>query len=172
MNLQDTVRQQLGFWHGTLEQIMSDCDDAMLHKTLPSSNIGSAASIYAHAVISEDAIVHGMLQGKQPLFIEQGWEAKTGVANAGMPPMQTPEWAAKVRMNLPQFQEYAQLVYAATDAYIAALPDAELDRKMQMPFGESNVAFIVATLLGTHLPGHAGEIAALKGVSGLKGLPF
>jgi hypothetical protein len=171
MNLQDTVRQQLGFWHGTIEQIMSDCDDAMLHKTTPSAKIGSAASIYAHAVISEDAIVHGMLQGKPPIFA-QGWEAKTGVADPGMPPMQTPEWSAKVKMKLKPFQEYAQLVYAATDAYIAALPDAELDRKLQAPFGETNVAFIVATLLGTHLPGHAGEIAALKGVSGLKGLPF
>jgi len=31
---------------------------------------------------------------------------------------------------------------------------------------------MVISILGTHLTGHAGEIAALKGVQGMKGLPF
>jgi hypothetical protein len=31
---------------------------------------------------------------------------------------------------------------------------------------------MVSAIVATHLPAHAGEIAALKGVQGYKGLPF
>ena len=94
------------------------------------------------------------------------------MAFPGVPPEMTPEWAASVKMSLPVFQEYAKTVYAATDAYLATVADAELDRKTQTPFGEQTIGWIVSMLLTTHVPGHAGEIAALKGVHGLKGLPF
>jgi hypothetical protein len=63
-------------------------------------------------------------------------------------------------------------VQASVDGYLAGLPDSDLSRKISGPFGEQTVEWVIVTLLGTHLPQHAGEIAALKGVQGLKGLPF
>jgi hypothetical protein len=172
MNLQEGVRQQLGFWHGTLDSMMAECGGDVLHKAVPGSTTSNIAVIYAHTVIAEDAIVHGMLQGTSPLFESGGWAAKTGVPSPGVPPMQTPEWAAGVKMNLGVFQEYAKAVYTATDAYVGGLSDAELDRKVQGPIGETTVGWMVAALMATHFPQHAGEIAALKGVHGMKGLPF
>ena len=84
-----------------------------------------------------------------------------------------PEWARKVRLNLPMFREYAMVVYAATDAYIARLSDSDLARKVQTGFiGEQSVAFVISNILGWHIAEHTGEIAALKGVQGLKGLLF
>ena len=172
MNVQSAVRQQLGFWHGALEQMVSDCSQEVLHKNLPEATITSIASIYAHIVFSEDFIVHGWLQGKPILYEAQGWGPKLGVKFPGPPPEMTPEWGRAVRMDLPPFQEYAKAVHAATDAYLAGLPDAELERKVQTPAGEQPIAWAIATILGTHAPQHIGEIAALKGVQGLKGLPF
>ena len=64
------------------------------------------------------------------------------------------------------------MAYAATDAYLAGLPDADLERKVQGPAGDTTVGWMIAVVLGTHFPQHVGEIAALKGVHGLKGLPF
>ena len=78
-----------------------------------------------------------------------------------------------MKLNLPAFREYAKAVYGATDAYIAALSDADLERKVHTGFiGEQTVAFVVSNILGWHVAEHNGEIAALKGVQGLKGLPF
>jgi hypothetical protein len=170
MNAQETVRQQLGFWHGILDTMLNDVGEK-LNARLPGSTCDSIGSIYAHMVFAEDGIVNGMFQGKPLLYIANGWEAKTGVQHPGGP-MQTPDWASKVHMDLPKFQEYAKAVYAQTDAYLANLADSELERKVQGPVGETTIGWFLSTILATHFPGHAGEIAALKGVQGMKGLPF
>jgi hypothetical protein len=172
MNVQSATRQQLGLWHGVIDGMVSGCAPDILQKDLDGATITSIGSIYAHAVLSEDAIVQGMLQGRPPIFQADGWEAKTGMALPAMPPEIKPEWARNFKMNLTPFQEYAKAVYAATDAYLADVPDSDLDRKIQTPIGEQTVAWAIAVLLGTHLPGHAGEIAALIGVQGKRGLPF
>ena len=170
MNAQEAVRSQLGFWHQVGNTVMGDCADS-LNSRLPNANVGSIASIYAHAVFAEDGIVNGMFQSKPTLFQSGGWDAKTGV-KAPDSPRQTPEWAAGVKMDLATFQEYAKQVFAQTDAYLAGLPDAEMDRKVQGPVGETTLGSILVNVLGPHYQQHIGEIAALKGVQGLKGLPF
>mgnify|MGYP001567826195 CR=1 FL=1 len=101
-----------------------------------------------------------------------GWEAKTGVSASGPQPSINHEWAKTVKMDYPKFQEYANAVFANTDSYLANLSDADLEKKIQTPIGEQTIGWAVTTLLGTHAPQHIGEIAALKGVQGLKGLPF
>ena len=172
MSTQSAVRQQLAFWHGALDQIMGDCGQEVLNKNLPDATITSVASVYAHLVFAEDVIVHALLQGKAVLYETDGWAAKTGVAFPGVPPEIKPEWARALRMDLPSFQEYAKWVHSAVDSYLGGLPDSDLGRKVPGPFGEQTVEWVVVNLLGTHAPQHAGEIAALKGVQGLKGLPF
>jgi len=172
MNLQSGARQQLTLSHGTLRHMLSDCDPELLHKTLPDATIGSIASIFAHAVFAEDVFVHARFQDGQPLYQSGGWEEKTGVPFPGIPPAITPEWAAALKMDLPSFQEYAEAVFAATDAYLEKLPDAELERKIRGATGEYALGWGIAVLLCQHAAQHSGEIAALKGVQGLKGLPF
>ena len=173
MNMQTAVRQQLTGSHGTLRHMLSDCDSEVLNMTLPNATIGSIASIYAHAVIAEDVFVHARFQDGQPLYQSGGWEGRTGVPFPGIPPAMTPEWAAALNMDLPKFQEYAEAVFAATDSYLANLPDSELERKIQgAAGGEYTLAWGIAILLCQHAAQHSGEIAALKGVQGLKGLPF
>jgi len=172
MSTQSAVQQQLAFWHGALDPILGDCGQEVLNRRLPNASITSIASVYAHLVWAEDTIVHGMLQGKPSIYQSDGWEAKTSVPFPGMPPSIQHEWADALKMELKPFQEYAKAVFAATDAYVGALPDGELSRKVQTPIGEQTVEWALATLLATHAPQHIGEIAALKGVQGLKGLPF
>jgi hypothetical protein len=128
--------------------------------------------VYAHIVFSEDGIVQGMLQGKPLVYKSQGWARRLTVT---MPenPMFDPAWARAVRMDLPSFREYAKAVYAATDAYVAGLGAADLERKIDTGFvGEQSVGFVLSNIVGWHIAEHGGEIAALKGVQGLKGLPF
>ena len=172
MTTQAVLRQQLAGYHDILEQTMADCSQETLDKNLPGATITSIGSIYVHLLFSEDGITQGMLQKKPPIYKAENWAARTGVQmpeQAGF----TPEWARAVRIKLAPFREYAKAVYAATDAYIAGLSNADLDRKVETGFmGEQTVAFIVSNVLGWHAAQHNGEIAALKGVQGLKGLPF
>lgn len=172
MNVQQAIREQLEFWRGTLDQMVSECSEEVLHRTIPNSTTNTIAATYAHAIISEDVVVHTMLQGKALLYQSGGWEAKTGAAFPGVHPSMSLEWGRALKPSLAPFQEYAKAAYAATDAYLAGLPDAELERKIQGPAGETTVGYMVAVFLGTHGAQHAGEIAALRGVHGLKGLPF
>ncbi len=172
MRLQLAAQQQLTLCHGTLRHMMSDCDSEVLNKNLPNATIGSIASIYAHLVLAEDVFVHSRFQDGKPLYQSGGWEERTGVRFPGIPPAITPEWASDVKMNLPEFQEYAEAVFAATDAYVANLPDSELERKIPGATGEYTLGWGISILLCQHAAQHSGEIAALKGVQGLKGLPF
>jgi hypothetical protein len=170
MNAQQAVRDQLNFWHGIGNSVLGDCGDT-LNSNVANAKVGSISSIYAHMVFAEDNIVNGMFQGKAPLFVEGGWEAKTGVKSPEGP-MQNADWAAGVKMDLATFGEYAKAVFAQTDSYLANLSDADLERKVQGPIGETTVGWFLVNILATHYPQHMGEIAALKGVQGLKGLPF
>ena len=172
MQLQSAAQQQLAGSHGTFRHMLSDCDPELLNRTLPGATIGSIASIYAHVVFGEDAFVQSRFQGKPTIYESGGWEQKTGVAFPGVPPAITPEWASALNMDLSTFQEYAEAVFAATDSYLANLPDSELERKIQGVMGEYTVGWGIAILLVQHEAEHSGEIAALKGVQGLKGLPF
>lgn len=172
MKAQALLQQQLAGYHDILEQTIADCQQETLDKNLPGATITSVGSVYAHVVFSEDEILHGMLQGKPALYRAENWAGRTGVEPPSTPDFKA-EWARTVKMNLPAFREYAKAVYGATDAYIAALSDADLERKVQTGFiGEQTVAFVVSNVLGWHVAEHNGEIAALKGVQGLKGLPF
>jgi hypothetical protein len=116
-------------------------------------------------------IVNGMLLGKPLMYKTDGWEAKTGAAFPG-DNLALADWAKSFKMDYPKFKEYADAVFANTDSYLANVAAADLDAKTQTLIGEQSKSWVVANLLGTHLPQHAGEIAALKGVHGLKGLPF
>jgi hypothetical protein len=167
MNTQDYIRHEFGQGHQILQGILKDTPDDVLNHIPAGGNLGSAASILSHLIYDEDMILSGVA-GKPMLWESAGWKDKTGVAIPG--PMQAAEWTSKVRIT-PQFREYAEAVFANTDAVVAGLADDHMEKEMQGPFGPTTAAKMLA--LGVyHLAGHSGEIAALKGVQGVKGLPF
>ena len=172
MTTKELLRQQLAGYHDILEQTMADCAQKTLDHNPAGATITNIGSIYAHTLFAEDNILHGMLQGKAPIYKTGNWAARTKL-EMPKPGEFTPEWARSVNLDLPTFREYAKAVYAATDAYINGLTDGELDRKVQTGFvGEQTVGFVLSNVLGWHAAQHTGEVAALKGVQGLKGLPF
>ncbi|MEX1253188.1 MAG: DinB family protein [Dehalococcoidia bacterium] len=170
MNVQSAVQMQLNSWHSVLDSMVSECDAEALGKEMPGATVTSIGSVYAHIVLSEDGIVNGLCQGKPTVYETGGWKDTIDIPFDGT--VLSPDWARGLKLDVATFREYAKAVYTATDAYIANLPDAELERKVQTPIGEQTVGWALVALLATHLPQHAGEIAALKGVQGLKGLPF
>jgi len=170
MDTRSLLRAQFQQSHGFLDQVIADVPQDALDANLPGSTINSIGATYAHIVFAEDTIFNGMVKKAAPIY--GAWAERVGVPPAPGP-MQTPEWAASVKMNLPIFREYAKAVFEATDAMLAGFSEAELASEFDTGFiGKMPLAQFLGGIGLYHVTGHSGEIAALKGVRGLKGLPF
>lgn len=173
MNATTLLRAGFNFAHQVLESVMRDVQPDTLHRRVPGSTLGSPAAIYAHALFDEDRLVQGTVQGKPTVHASGGWADATGVAQPDTA-LQTLAWGETVRIrDMAAFRSYARAVYAATDEYLAGLSDADLDRTIdagqlgQIPLGEYLQRFGL-----WHLTSHQGEISAVIGAMGQKGLKF
>ena len=80
------------------------------------------------------------------------------------------------KCNPKDMAEYAQVVFANTDSFLAGLKDADLEREInlvQFGFPENGALgeFLTQALLGNTYA-HTGEISSLKGSLGKTGYPF
>jgi uncharacterized damage-inducible protein DinB len=170
------LREQLGIAHWAME---STIDGMTLEqfRWQPSGTANSIADNYLHTVIGEDESVHGLLQGMATLA-SSSWAGKTGISMSPPGAHGSPEWAGWVRdvdVDLSALREYAQAVYSATDQYVAGLTEADLDRKIDMTaygLGIQTLNWILFVFVISHVADHMGEIGVVKGLQGLKGLPF
>ncbi len=129
---------------------------------------------YWHALSSCDYIIHQWGQGEAPLAERGGWRER---ALTVAPP--EPEhggdwhgWMRAVRVDLPTLHEYAQALTGAFGDWLASLAPEELERTVQTPVGEMELAQMLETFVIWHVSSHCGEIAALKGCQGARGYPF
>jgi len=167
MNGVEAQKETLSLVHDYLEGAFSGCEGDTLTRTLPGATVGSIGSIYLHALASEDWAIQQLIQGKPKLIDSGDW-----LARLGMQPAKDPDWS-KANMDAAVMKELAQTIYAATDAYLNSISDADLDKEIPWHSGQTHTAgWVLADVIHAHLGTHAGEIAALKGVQGLKGLPF
>lgn len=173
------LREQLQGAHQFLEGVLEGVTADQTNWS-PPGLANPLGATYAHIVITEDGIINGSIRGAAPLFAS-AWAGKTGFDTP--PPSPNPEqpgipdwsgWARQVQVELPALREYAQAVYAASEAHLAALSDADLNRSIDLSalgLGERTVGQLLNTILAnTHW--HTGEISCLKGLQGLKGYPI
>jgi hypothetical protein len=157
--------------HDLLDSVMADVDKAHLSKLPPGANIQTIQAIYAHILIGEDLIVNRLVRQQQPAITAEALKG-TGVPLPATPQL-NPEWSASIDMDLPRFREFAKSFFASSEAAIGAMTDAQLAAEVNGgPFGTMPASGFLANLALYHVVGHTGEIAALKGIHGLKGLPF
>lgn len=129
---------------------------------------------FAHAIMSEDAVVNGLLRKQQPLMATT-FADKTGT-DKSMPQFGEGgmnEWARSVKVDMGVLKEYAQAVHAQTDEYISNLSDHDLDQKIEFGgMGPQSIAQVITLIAIVHPSNHIGEVSALKGLAGSKGYPF
>lgn len=118
-----------------------------------------------HVVGLEDRLIQQTIQGKPTIWDSANWGQKLNMQPFGR---LTLESGRALKVDFVRFQEYAKEVAAATEAYIAKLTDAELDRQVQGFRGPVPVANMLGTV-SNQLLEHGGEIAVLKGLQGAKG---
>jgi hypothetical protein len=162
------LRMQLRSAHTWCENTLGTVDGEALHK-VPPGRANPAAVAYAHTVCSEDMTINGWLKGAAPLLAGE-WSGKTGVSEAMPQGAAYFDWTRKVQVDIPRVREYAQAVYAASDAYFASLTEADLERTIDVPgVGAQTLAWILSQWVIGHVHDETGEISAIKGVNGMTG---
>jgi CRISPR/Cas system CMR subunit Cmr6 (Cas7 group RAMP superfamily) len=165
------LRYEIKQGHDIIEQAVAGLPPEQLYHHPPGSTIQSIAAVYVHAVMAEDRLINGKLRAQPTLFEREGWAEKLGIE---MLPFSGDfdAWAATMpNCDFTALREYAARVYDETDDHLATLSDAELDGTVtfvdEMPIGG-----FLGNVIAWHAVHHGGEICALKGVLGGKGLPF
>jgi hypothetical protein len=163
METLEFIRRLIAAGHRQLDASMKDITPDQFNWT-PTGTANPISATYIHSLNSEDFFVQALLQGKPRLWEENGCAEKTGI-------VKTPGYGGgweefkTMRVDITPLLEYQQQVWAATDAYLANLAPAELERMVKFAGGERSLADMLM-LTASHTLGHAGEISALKGIQG------
>lgn len=161
--------------HTALEQTMDDVTNEVA-QFMPPGKANPIAGTYAHIVFSEDMFLHQFLKKTQPLC-ETTFKDTTGASQIQPTDWEKayPQWLKDVKLDVAKFREYAKAVFAASEAYVESLTDADLEKDVDMSafgMGSRKLYDFIANLITGHTYSIMGEIAALKGIQNLKGYPF
>lgn len=175
MNTLEFLRHEQKRLHEWMREAVSDLTRDEWN-TVPSGNGSSIAFLLWHSVRTEDNILRYILQGRAPLWNEDGWHERLNLpARAQGTGMQTEE-AQAFRINDPElFLVYAEAVWGEYEAYLAGITDggSELSSRMVTvkPLGEMPAILAIGQVCISHLFTHYGEISLLRGQFNKKGTP-
>ncbi len=156
------------WYQGTIADVTAEAANQV-----PDGEAHPIGYVAAHILHAEDVMINLALQGKPPIWERDGWGEKLGMTSLAL---DQPGAAARAyRCDPLKLNDYAQAVYANTNAYLSSLTAADLDADVDLTAFEmgkmSRGVFLTQWLLGNNYA-HTGEISALKGVLGKKGFPF
>lgn len=164
MKAVDYAKLQTEQAFGLLKMAADGMDDAQYNLDGPGT-CNAAAKSHVHALTSFDFFVMNKAKGADMI-----WPAFA--SKSGLPPNPQEIWGHGATISGAAMKEYAEQIQKVTLDYIATLSDVDLDRQVDTQFfGMQSLAFLIQ-LASMHATGHAGDVAAVKGMQGLKGLPF
>ena len=168
MNATTYLSKQIKSMRYLQDSILESLTDEVL-VWQPPGTLTSIGLIWLHMVGGEDSFV-AIMQARPSLWKTGGWKETFGLEKY---PNIGEDWGAyaEARLTVADLQAYTQAVRTQTDAYLASIMDEALDEQVKF-FTESDPKADVWALLVSHSLQHAGEIAAIKGMQGEKGLPF
>jgi hypothetical protein len=165
------LQMQMSMAHHWLEGTMKQVTPAVA-LWRPSGRPGNIGSQYAHVALTEDYFIQVALRHETPLMAG-AYAGKVGLSE--IPPIggSWDKWSQGVQVDLDKLRAYAHGVYGATEDYLSSIGDETLGESVDVSdagLGVRTVAFLLAMLLA-NVHNHCGEIAAIKGLQGLKGYP-
>lgn len=168
MDAKEYLIRQFRWLRRQSDSVLLDTTDEHFNWT-PPGTVSSISAIFVHMLAVEDAYIQEAILGQPRLWDAQGWEDRIG----SRAPWRGENWddIRGKQLTLEDAAQFQMVVRAATDAYLESLTPEELDRRVNFLDKERRVADVLAMLV-VHNLGHAGEIAALKGIQGVAGLSF
>jgi hypothetical protein len=149
------LRWQLQLAHELLDGTIGPLSAEAVGRRPPGA-AARAAACYAQVLLCEDLSVNGVLAAGRPLALST-FAGRTGLSElpALAGPTDWAAWSRRVRLDLARLRPYAGAVSAATDAYLAGLPDDA--------FEPAPECLLTALLLNLSM--RRGEIACILGWS-------
>lgn len=164
MNGVEYAKKQLEQAFGLVNMCVDGMDDAQFNFN-PGGTGNSPSKSAMHIAASIDFFVNGSLKGEAMTWPDVA-------KRYGLPENSLQVWKFEGQVPVAPIKEYLRDVQKSTLAFVDTLTDADLDREIETQFfGKQTLAFFLQ-LGANHSVGHAGDIAAVKGMQGLKGLPF
>jgi uncharacterized damage-inducible protein DinB len=169
MDTLEYILMQLSSLREQANDTLKDTTDEQLNWA-PPGTVNSIKATYLHLVTCEDIYIQNVLRDQPLVWETGGWGKRIGIENI---PGVGDGWAEvqAAQLTLGSLLEYDQAVQAETRAYLEKLNDKELTRVVKFYDNDAPAAAVLVFLV-THSSGHLGEIAAVKGMQGVKGLPF
>jgi hypothetical protein len=171
MDTVDLIRYSLGNAFDILGQVTGDLTQEQAD-WIPPGIANPIGALYWHMVSGADYVAYKWCLGQEPLSQRAGWRDKVLHASGPDAGEETVEQMRAFRVDLPALHDYARAVAAALQDWLSTLTSADLERKMDTPIGELNMAQLLTTFVIWHIDAHCGEISALKGCQGARGYPF
>jgi hypothetical protein len=170
VNAIELLKNQYEQGHSILRDIAANIPPELVNQRDGHGTAGSLGSICAHVVMSEDSLI-SLVRGEPTLYERDGWSERVGIAMPGL--FQTVQWSSGVSMDMATFEPYMQAVIARTEESIGGMSVADLEKMVEGGMGRPVPASMLVGTVGViHMAEHSGELAALLGVHGHKGLQF
>lgn len=132
------------------------------------------AFVLWHYYRTADNVIQFVIQRKPTVWLEGGWDQKFGLDRIAQGTGMSLEDAQALRIDSKEdFLAYMDAVAGATDGFLADLDDQALEQKTTVkPLGEISLRNAIGTMCLTHGFTHLGEVQHLRGLLGLRGMPF
>ena len=131
---------------------------------LPESTANTIGATFFHAYENEDNIIHSLL-GHPTVFERGGWGTRLGYDADNV-------WTFEGRQDTALLLKYAREVSAGTADYLSQITAEQLEQPIETRRGPRPLVTRLGVYLVSHKFQHMGEISALLGCQGVKGLPF
>jgi uncharacterized damage-inducible protein DinB len=158
MNTVELLQYSLGAAFDILGQVTADLTQEQVDWR-PPGKLSTIGAVYWHTLTYVDYFVRNY-------FIEGKPQPET----ADSRPAEL--WMQDVQRDLSELHAYAAQVQSTVQDWLSGLTPTDLERRMHTTVGELNVGQTLAVFIIWHINAHCGEIAALKGLQGLKGYPW
>ncbi len=145
MDAAELLRAQVREVHRELDDFLTQWLQGTAPVPPPAGS--EAVALYVHAATVEDLTIHALLRQSAPVY-ETSW--------VGQGP------ARYSTSELEPIRAYAREVFAATDAYLAALPPDALSRTVDLSrhgLGQPTISWIVSKFVVLELARLCGELA-------------
>lgn len=163
MELKDYIRMELDGLKRGLDRVINGLTQSEL-SWRPACGCNSIGLILYHCARSEDSFIQGTLAGQKQIWETGNWYQKMNKPLEDGGAHYTIEQVNSFQVpDLKDILEYYDAVRAATLKYLDSLNPADFEKKVQLPFGEFNVAGIFS-LTASHTSQHIGEMSYLRGL--------
>ena len=168
MDFIEWLQTEIAEGHVMGDQVMDGLTGEVAHFE-PGGTTNNIAQLMAHLTMGQDRAINVAIRGGQSVFDLGGWGARTGI-----PSERGAIWNKGWKLDLDAFQTYRTQVNQSAKAFMASAKPSDFEGETQWgpPGMMRPKLWVLGTPATSHLRFHYGEISTIKGLQGLKGLPF